>query len=646
MIYGSNILTNLPASWQVTGGSITPEKITLDAGGTASQQVDLAKLKSIPDTLLVVLVSDTYTESFEPTIFASMYVETGTEIYTYTLPVIDTGNGICRLQIPTEVVQHMAFVFSIRTDRAIEVTDWGVYPPVSADVDLTEVMDRLPRLLKDYNTISLTVNHEESLVALISAYITESTELTGTFTLSYYAEASTVIVIRIKDNDISELYTPMLFQLPAGHGTIGIPHGYLNKIKGYHTFTVTAQVLTGTIHIETRQVLYVIDGGRLAIGLMDVGSVVHDITLKKLATEETPSYIYAACIDAGIGLVKRSENTELPGAAWISEAVLGPAIDAAIEFRGVWEVQGDIRVFNTEEDPWVAWITDENILYAKRLNADSTLVQLATGVVKVCSTFGWNDTYNPGVDHGLLLFYIKDDGLVYYRGYCFQEDETYIWEVERNVTEFTGVAVSVSAFRTNDFRVGVNIVDEDNNVMTLISKRNWVGMSVALEHISAGITDISIVVTKIDYHDGYTTEYLTAGITDINVFAGYTGSDNIFVEVMNEDDGTGDWGHVVLFKVQYDMTNLTVSDFVLTDYDGAIYNCLSIERIGILWYRATFNDFNNSSPEGQEVEIECKAIGTLNGAGTDMDAFSSSFVPTNLVPVDIPPPEPEELWNL
>src|SRR5690606_7381846 len=139
----------------------------------------------------------------------------------------------------------------------------------------------------------------------------------------------TELIIIIKDNVISELYTPMYFYENAVLVTIGIPHAYLIKQQCYYIFTVTAQVVSGSIKIDPRRVMYVIDGGRIAYNVMDIGSIVYDITVRKLESESQISFIYAVCIDDGICTVKRAEYTESPGAAWIAEAIIGEAIDAA-----------------------------------------------------------------------------------------------------------------------------------------------------------------------------------------------------------------------------------------------------------------------------------------------------------------------------
>ena len=506
MIYGSNILSSVVANWQVTNGTVTTESITLEAGGYAVQNIDLAVLQSIPEYMLLSVVATNYADPYAMGLIAELKVlsETGVT-HVYTIPIVDTGNGVCSVEFPAEALDHASLTFTFKATAPVVISDYSLFPPKLTDIDLTEVLDRMPRLLSDYNQTPIEVAQEEDIVALISAYITETTELTGKFTLSYVASEPTELIIRIKDNEISELYTPMYFYVNAGRGTIGIPHAYLIKQQGYHNFTVTAQVVSGSIKIDTRKIMYVIDGGRIAYNVMDIGSIAYDVTVRKLESESQISFIYAACIDDGICVIKKSEYTELPGSAWIAEATIGEAIDAAIEFDGYWITTQYPFTFNTDIDPWVGWVTPTGSLNVRRLYAQEDPLVLATDVSKVAIVRGWKNTINVGQDHGMIVLYIKN-GAPYYRTYAEQITGNMVWEAERPLTIFSGTAVDINGFITNDYRVGINILDSTGTTHSFITHRNWSGMASPVDHLATSITDITFEVTPIAYPDTYSDD--------------------------------------------------------------------------------------------------------------------------------------------
>ena len=645
MIYGSNILTSKPVDWVVTDGSISEEAIVLQAGGKATTVIDLLVLQSVPEVVMISLVASNYALPYIGSIYAILRAEMPDGIvYTYNVAVVDTGGGTCIVEIPVTAVQHKKLTFTLMSSVGVTFTDWALFTPKLSDVDLTEVLDKLPRLLKDYNVSNVTIGSSEDIIAMIASYITETTELTGHLTISYNALESCRVIIRIKDNDTSELYTPMLFYLQAGYGTISIPHAYLVKLKGYHTFTVTAQVTNGTIQVDTRKVLYVIDGGRLAYSILDIGSVAYDMSVRQLITEAKVSYIYAICIDAGLCLVKKCEYLDTPGAAWISVASLGQAIDAAIEFNGSWNLQTNPYVYSTEDYPWVSWVTPDNVLKAKKLDNDNTLVELATGVLKVSMVKGWDNTFTPGNDHGLMFVYVKNDGIPYYRGWCRQLDNSFTWETERTISSFVGTAVDINAFRTNDFRVGINVMDSLGSTHTYLTDRNWSGMSASTENLSVGI-DSTLTVNKIDYNDTLNEEHLTAVFDTITFESKYAGTTNSFTTISNIDDGTGNYGRYITFETAHSLKTLSANDFILTDSTGDTYDCIEIIEISLNSYHATFIDFNGADHDPKTVILLCKGLVVTNEASYRFDSFNGTFIPIGLVHPNIPVAVVEVIWN-
>ena len=631
MIYGSNILSSVAADWQVTNGTVTTDSITLEADGYAVQNIDLAVLQSIPEYMLLSVVATTYADPYAMGLIAELKVlsETGVT-HVYTIPIVDTGNGVCSVEFPTEALDHASLTFTFKATAPVVISDYALFPPKLADVDLTEVLDRLPRLLSDYNQTAIEVTQEEDIVALISAYVTETTELTGKFTLSYVASEPTELIIRIKDNGISELYTPMYFHVNAGRGTIGIPHAYLIKQQGYHNFTVTAQVVSGSIKIDPRRVMYVIDGGRIAYNVMDIGSIVYDVTVRKLESESQISFIYAACIDDGICVIKKSEYTELPGSAWIAEATIGEAIDVAIEFDGYWNTTQYPFTFNTDEDPWVGWVTPTGSLNVRRLYAQEDPLILATDVSKVAIVRGWKNTVDIGQDHGLIVLYIKN-GVPYYRTYAEQTTGSMAWEAERPLAIFSGTAADINGFRTNDYRVGINILDSTGTTHSFITHRNWGGMASPAERIATSITDVTFEVTQITYHDTYSDEHIETGITDV----WFNVAEPIYPEVLsihNDDEYT------IRIKfshpIDYDLSTVgqafSVKDSLNTSFN-IVSTSAGVDNSELVLTLVNFNGASGNmfvTYDRTVVELDC-----LNqGSRFAIDSFTYEFTP------DLTPP--------
>jgi hypothetical protein len=490
MIYGNNLLTTVPVDWTLANASMSAESLTIGPGGSATQEIPLGVLGTFPESVMVQIVASEYANAYEANMFVELRATTPDDkVYTYTIPIVDTGNGVCLVELPTEEIEHDLLTFSIRSDVEVTITDWFFSGPMATDVDLTEILDRIPRLLKDYNMDPITIGQEEECIIMISAYATDDTELTGLLVVSYVATEATILTLRIYDNDIEELYSPLIFNIAAGYGTVTIPHAYLNLLKGYHTFIATAQVDNGSLTMDTRKILYVIDGGRLVYSLADIGSRAYDMTIRKLESEFDPSFIYAVCIDDGKCLVKKAAYTQSPGAAWLTEASIGDAIDAAMEFDGSWVIDKNLFTFNTDEHPWIAWVAPDNTLYAKNLSSADTSRILSTDVLKVAMVKGWGVL--PGQDQGMVVGYVKTDGSVYYVSYSLLLSGNKGWDYERPLSQFLGTALDINMFKTNDFRVGFNVLDADGTTHTYLTTRNWAGMSGVNETFYFGIAGIT-----------------------------------------------------------------------------------------------------------------------------------------------------------
>lgn len=114
MEYGANILSKQPADWQVVKGSMTSANITLLESGRASIKLVASDIKSIPESMLLYLLVEPFTDTYEPSAYAGLDVVTEDGNVThYMVPIVDTGNGVCSVEIPTTKTSYKALTFYI-----------------------------------------------------------------------------------------------------------------------------------------------------------------------------------------------------------------------------------------------------------------------------------------------------------------------------------------------------------------------------------------------------------------------------------------------------------------------------------------------------------------------------------------------------
>jgi len=238
-----------------------------------------------------------------------------------------------------------------------------------------------------------------------------------------------------------------------------------------------------------------------------------DVTVKRTDTSAEPAEAFALAINDGVAQVKSKPLPYDDQIPWVDRMTVALSATAvAIEFDGYWDRDYETRRFNfvTEEYPWLFYVQG-GTLYAKYW--EDSEITLATDVVKVCAIRGWlpanGDQSN---DQGLIVAYIKTDGLVYYRSYCIQVGGGKLWEVERNVAEVVATATDLALFRTNDFRVGF-VVTIAGVMYWLLTARNWAGMSIWPDTLTASVS-AEIEMIPITFIDTFASdETLSASVS-------------------------------------------------------------------------------------------------------------------------------------
>lgn len=501
MEYGANVLSKQPADWLVTEGTVTGASITLWGSSRASTELAASNLKSVPESLLLYLLVDPFTDTYAPSAYAGLEVITDDGNTTrYMVPIVDTGNGVCSVIIPTSQTSYKKLTFFITSAHRLVVYDWSLSAPIVDDnsAALNEVKEEIPKLLADYNTATITVGQQEEVIALISARLLENTDVSGHLQITFVASSACVVTLRLKDNDGTELFAPILYNVQRGRSSIGVPHAYLKRLLGMHTFTVTAQCSVGVLTFYTRGVMYTIDAGHLAKRTMDVGLDLRDIAICQLPGEYAPSRIYAVGIDdddmARVRFRAYSENADI---VWEPAYSLTEAKYAAIEFDGAFvrRTGDDYYTLECHEYPHVFWTDMNNDLYVQIGPDETTRLQLSSNVSRIAAVRGFKSELYPDQDQGLIVAYIIN-GAVFYRSYCHQPDGTYRWEPERAVPQLGNDNVNIQIHRLNDYRVGF-VSSGPSGHRWAISDRTYVGAAFPAEHVDVSIeTDVSMAIHK------------------------------------------------------------------------------------------------------------------------------------------------------
>lgn len=584
MEYGSNILPTDSAYYSLVDATISDKVLTVYAGGRATYTFLESDISKITEYLRVTLVPDTFTDNYAPRITATLHIiyENG-DAYNYTLFLVSCPGGVFTQELRVKAGAYSEFTFEIRTMDTVAFTSYEICPEAAND-DLRTVIDgveqSLPRLLYDYNKWPLTVEQQETTIGLISYLLLDNTDLQGHIQLTYQASSNCILTIRIKDTDATELYAPLVYDIKEGLGSIGIPHAYLNRLKGNHNAAVTAHVSAGTLSIDTRGLMYTIDGGYLAERVIDILSTVQDLSLKQVDTTG-PSEIWLVGIDAGEILVKsRSYMPEKLKTTFEAKYSLGRGKAAAIEFNGYWTQPDDADRFTiiTEEDPYIFWIDAANTLWVQYGSDTSTMLQLDEDVSQVRACRGFKSEKYLLQDQGLVVAYLKS-GRAYYRQYIYDDTiSAYQWtkaaEVDSNVSEILHISIS----RLNDYRMQISLTTAAE-VKSYITDRTYVNQAAMPERTY--IQGISAQTTPLAY---FPVDYDPS----VNCIEAYLENDNMRLIAVFDKILELKWYYEIKHYITF---NSSIPDFWDPSDDEHIYDLVEMVKS----INMTTNPFRNTT---------------------------------------------------
>ncbi|MCL2225641.1 MAG: dockerin type I repeat-containing protein [Defluviitaleaceae bacterium] len=233
-------------------------------------------------------------------------------------------------------------------------------------------------------------------------------------------------------------------------------------------------------------------------------ALVMDFTL---ATNEhgDPKTIYTIGVDTGRCIVNVASIFNANNDEWtrtiVAQGIKESPNAAAIEFDGTWKDSPRGRVLVTDPAPRIYFIDAYGTLLTQIMGDDEAHpLALAFGVVSVAAVRGWLYFGNLSrAEAGIIAAYIKDDGRAYYRQFVWtrspgtnSEDDpgSRAWLAERECdfgTQVTLPLVSISANRTNDFRVMLVAEDSSGNGYAAYTRRYLQGDSMRDTHFTATI---------------------------------------------------------------------------------------------------------------------------------------------------------------
>lgn len=502
MAYSENILPKSGAYYVLNKAAMEGTDLVIESGGYAEISVSKQMLPSITPKMLVVVhpsvFSDYYTND---AVYVTLSLITSEGQHVEVLiSASESSSGVFNTELDLPEGEYVSFTYRISSKVPVRVYNWELCPEQAAD--LTEVIDgveqAIPRLLYDYNTYSYAVGQDELTVGLITCFLLSDTDLQGHFTLSFFATERCNVHVRIKDNGVTELFSPQVFTVEKGYASISVPHAYLKKLATDHAFSVTVQCTNGQLSIPVRGLLYTIDGGYLATRLLDAGVDIQDISIRQLSTDASPSEVWAIGYEGDRLVLKSREYSLLQRVNWTAIKDFGQGIGAAVEFTGKWlnRNNADRYTIETEVTPHVFIVGTDNVLTNYHSSDFGTEEILDTNVTAVSACQGFSSMYDIMQNQGLVVAYIKDGNVLYRQRLYNPDTEDYHWYPAITLYGH-GDASFVSVHRLPDYRLGICVVHA-SGTKWYITDRTYISQAVKPEIIQPSLSDSYEVFTVVD----------------------------------------------------------------------------------------------------------------------------------------------------
>lgn len=367
------------------------------------------------------------------------------------------------------------------------------------------------------------------------------------------------------------------------------------------------------------------------------------VAAKRLKPYGGPNRLYNIYVDNGFVKTALREYPDYQKEKWKNQFSLGSGTSVAIAFDAHWEKhKGKWRPV-TDGDPFLFWVDSNKKLWVQHWEDEENKFLLAENVKIVKAMRGWKNVNFAHLDEGIIACYIKTDNKVYYRNYCMQTDQPITWEAERQITQFTNAA-NLEIFRTNDYRTGILCENEQGQISWVIAERDWAGMAVPDEHITA-TPSVEIIFREIQYPKGYEEESITV-VPSVEISFLFASTENWLVSAINVPNSEDDWGWIIELKIKNPVLVLDKNKVVVTDIEkDTVIAITSIDKIDDFTFRLNVSDIVETGINNvlDDIKIEIKNV--LNPAGYVYEDMAIEFTPINLNPTFIPLPEVCAVWN-
>lgn len=354
--------------------------------------------------------------------------------------------------------------------------------------------------------------------------------------------------------------------------------------------------------------------------------------------------INIAYIASGVAhVVMAATKTKMSNHIWVDTGFSEIASAVSIAYDGTMPKNDQGKVeFVTESQPWIFWV-DSGVLYARKLGTEDTIILAQANCTDVSAIRGmWSEV--GGFDFGLVVFFILS-GTIYYRQYIDG-----VW-MDAETVAFGPSSVtwtSIAAFRTWDYRVGVQGKTSDNVLYELFTQFMGIGKQ-NVEHLELKSVKATGTMTEVHYADTAEDEHIEMSVSAGAPYGGlYSTAVPTITSAYNVDNGSGDYGKQAIFVFDVHLVAAEVaaqySTFTIVDANNVVYTAstATLQADGKT-VALTFTDFNNASGTCQ-AKYTAGTVTTM--AGTSMATVTKSFMPTGLVPTAIPAPQVTEVVNI
>jgi len=356
------------------------------------------------------------------------------------------------------------------------------------------------------------------------------------------------------------------------------------------------------------------------------------------------THIYFAYIEDGELKITRTYYVDIMERhEWTPVDFSEQADDVALCFDGTMPKAPNGWIeFKTEQTPWVFWTLD-GVMYGRKLDDPGEPLVLAEANCSAVSAVRAMWSSHGGFDFGLVVFFLLS-GQLYYRQLINGE-----W-MDAEVVSFGPDGVkweALAAFRTWDYRVGVQLKSTDGTFYEMFTQFMGIGKQ-NTEHLELRNIRAAGEMAEVKYSTAQNSEHTRISwiTTDATLYPSWP---PVLESAYNTEGPEGDWGKLVVAVFDIELDAESISDsyaaFSLTDTNGVTYSANSAHndptnsRAIVLG----FVDFNAA----QGNCILKYTPGTLKSiAGIAVESTQLAFLPENLVPPKVDPPEPVEIWNL